>query len=153
MYWFYVHILSETVLVISRTARDLTINIQRSSREVPLIPVRFYWNLYFLDRFSKNSQISNFTRTRLVGAELFHAERQTDGERDRHDKLIVAFRSFSSAAVQAKLSLYRPGQVPGVSGGRGSQMFRRSAHENGNIGSPTHRSPLLPRIYPWYSFL
>ena len=35
----------------------------------------------FLDRFSKNPQISNFTKIHLVGAELFHA----DGRTDRHD--------------------------------------------------------------------
>jgi len=32
----------------------------------------------FLDRFSKNTQISNFLKIRPVGAELFHAYRQTD---------------------------------------------------------------------------
>ena len=30
-----------------------------------------------LDRFSKNTQSSDFMKIRLVGAELFHAERQT----------------------------------------------------------------------------
>jgi hypothetical protein len=33
--------------------------------------------LNFRDRFSKNIPISNFTKIRLVGAELFHAGRQT----------------------------------------------------------------------------
>jgi hypothetical protein len=121
--------------------------------KAPLILVRCYWNLYFLDKFSKNCQISNFTKIRPVGAELFEVEGQMDRQRDRHDKLIVAFRSFSNAPIQAKLSLYRLGQAPRVSGGWGSQTFRRSAHEGGNIASPTHRPPVLPRIYPWYSFL
>jgi hypothetical protein len=31
----------------------------------------------FLERFSKNTQISNFMKIRLVGAELFHADGQT----------------------------------------------------------------------------
>ena len=30
----------------------------------------------FLDRFSKNGQISNFMKIRLVGAELFYADRR-----------------------------------------------------------------------------
>jgi len=149
----FLYFLSETFLVIRRTARDLIISLQWSSRKVPLIFVRFYCKLYFLDRFSKNIQISNFTKIRPVGAELFHPEGQTDCQRDGHDKLIVALRSSSNAPIQAKLSLYRPGQAPRVSGGWGSEIFRRSAHEDGKIASPTHRPPLLPRIYPWYSFL
>jgi hypothetical protein len=48
------------------------------------------WN--FLDRFSDNIQISNFTKKRQVGAEMFYAERkrtdrqvarQTDRQTDR----------------------------------------------------------------------
>ena len=34
----------------------------------------------FLDRFSKNTQISNFVKIGPVGAELFH----TDGQTDKH---------------------------------------------------------------------
>ena len=33
----------------------------------------------FLASFSKNTQISNFTKIRPVGAELFHVDRRTDG--------------------------------------------------------------------------
>ena len=48
--------------------------------------------LKFLEGFSKNTQISDFTKIRVVGAELFHA----DGQRDMA-KLMVAFRSFANA--------------------------------------------------------
>ena len=34
--------------------------------------------LEFLHRFSKDTQISNFVKIRPVGAELFHADGQTD---------------------------------------------------------------------------
>jgi len=34
-------------------------------------------------------------KTRPVGAELFHADRQTDGPTDRKE-LVVAFRNFSN---------------------------------------------------------
>jgi len=43
--------------------------------------------------FLKNLQISNFTEIRLVRAELFRADRQTD-----MTKLTVAFRNFANAA-------------------------------------------------------
>jgi len=35
------------------------------------------FNETYLDRFSKNPQISNFMKIRPVGAELFHKGRQT----------------------------------------------------------------------------
>jgi hypothetical protein len=35
-----------------------------------------------LDRFSKNTEIQNFMKIRLVGAKFFHA----DGQTDRHDE-------------------------------------------------------------------
>jgi len=43
--------------------------------KVCIILVRFLMKLdFFLDRFSKNTKISNFTKIRLVGAEFVHAE-------------------------------------------------------------------------------
>jgi hypothetical protein len=48
--------------------------------------------LEFSRQFSKNNQISNFTKIRPMGAEFFHADGRTD-----MTKVIVAFRNFANA--------------------------------------------------------
>jgi len=52
-------------------------NVLWSSCEVLVKLITFYWNLNILDRFSKNTQISNFMKIRPMGAEFFHVDRQT----------------------------------------------------------------------------
>jgi len=42
--------------------------VHRSSCKVPVIRVRFSLNLNFLDAFSKNIEMPNFVKIRLVGA-------------------------------------------------------------------------------------
>jgi hypothetical protein len=54
------------------------------------------WN--FLDLFSKNSQVSNFIKIRLVGSELFHA----CGRTDIHDEANSRFSNFAKAPENIK---------------------------------------------------
>jgi len=47
---------------------------------------------FFPTEFFKNTQISNFMKIRPVGAEVFHADGQTDVT-----KLLIAFSNFANA--------------------------------------------------------
>ena len=62
----------------------------------PLFVPNFNEHLFFLYRFSKNSQMSNLIKIRPVGAELFHEDGRTDRQTDM-TKLTVALRNFVSA--------------------------------------------------------
>jgi hypothetical protein len=54
---------------------------------------------------------------------------------------------------KVKQSLYMPWEVLRLLGGWGSQLSRQSAYEFGKGVSTTHRPPLRPSKYFWYSFL
>jgi hypothetical protein len=62
--------LSEIFLILRRTQPDTLIKVYWYTCKVPVSLVRFQWNLNFLYRFSKNTQISNFTKIRPLGAKL-----------------------------------------------------------------------------------
>jgi len=71
---------------------ELCVNVYWTSCNVAVITVRIKTNLKFLDRFSKNIRMSNFTKIPEVGVELFPADGQTDMA-----MLKFAFRNFANA--------------------------------------------------------
>jgi hypothetical protein len=86
--------LSETFPILRRIQRDIIIHVHISSGKAPVTFVRFERNLEVLNRFSENTQMSNFMKIRPVGAELFFGP---GGGTDRPTdimKLIVAFRNL-----------------------------------------------------------
>jgi hypothetical protein len=93
VFWFSLQLLSETFLILRRTERDMVKNVYRSSCKVPVIVVRFWWNLNFLDRFSKKTRISNLMEIRPEGAELLV---RMDG-RTEITKIMGGFRCFANA--------------------------------------------------------
>jgi len=100
--------LSESFLVLRRIERVMIKNVCCYSCAVPVILVPYEWNLKLLDRFSKNTQTSNFMKIRPVGAGLSHADRCTGEHTDRRTdmtKLIVAFRNFATARRNSKQKL------------------------------------------------
>jgi hypothetical protein len=81
-----VQLLSETFLILRRTERDIIKNVYWSSCKVSVVLVRFERNLKFVDRFSKNTEMSNFLKIRSSGTDLLFADGridvQTEGQTD-----------------------------------------------------------------------
>ena len=91
--WLSLQLSSEKFLIQRIIERDTIKNVYWYSCKVFIILVRFQWDFNFLDRFSKNTQVSNAMKIRPVGAEMFHANRGTD----RHEELIFALCNFANS--------------------------------------------------------
>jgi hypothetical protein len=68
VFWFPLQILSQIFLNLRRILWDVIINVHTSPSKVHIILVTFQSHMNFLKRFSKNIQISNFTKVCPVAA-------------------------------------------------------------------------------------
>jgi len=75
VFCFSLQFMSEMLLILRRTKRDMIKNVHWSSYIVPVFLSDFNETL-ILDSFSKNTQISNAMHICPVGAEFFHMDRQ-----------------------------------------------------------------------------
>jgi len=94
LFLFSLRGLSETLLTLRITRRDMTIDVYRFSCKVQSVLVRFQRDFKYRDKFSRSTQISNLMKIRLVGAEPFHPDRRTD----RNDKANNRFLQFCESA-------------------------------------------------------
>jgi hypothetical protein len=69
-------------------------DVYRSSCKVQVILVRFYCNLNFLDRFSKNNHVKTSMKIPTLIAGFFYA----DGQTDTHDEANIRFSQFCEGA-------------------------------------------------------
>jgi hypothetical protein len=93
VFLFSVQLLSVTFLILRRIQPDIIINVHRSSCEVPVIVVRFYSNLNFLDRFFDKYSNIKFHENPFSGSRVVPRGR-TDR---RNEAITVAFRNFANA--------------------------------------------------------
>jgi hypothetical protein len=90
IFWSSLHLLSETFLVLRRTPRGMIKNLYLYSYKVPLMLVRFYWNLLFFNRFPKYTHFQWETS-------FFHADRLM-----HMTKLMIIFRNFAKESKSIK---------------------------------------------------
>ena len=95
VFWFSLQRLFETFLILRRNEWDMIKMCIGLHVKYPIFLSDFTETWIFPDRFSKNSQISNFMKIRPVRSELFNAGGRTDRQTDT-TKLKVAFRNFAN---------------------------------------------------------
>jgi hypothetical protein len=98
VFWFSLQLFSRTFLILKIIQLDIVINVKRSSSKVPVILVRFYWNLNFLDRFSDEAQRPHFIKIHSVGP---RCSMRTDG----YDEVNSCFSKFCLKSIKTTLNI------------------------------------------------
>ena len=90
---------------LSRKQNDFRGKIIENKTRVLILSRNFVCNIRHTKKKSKNILISNLKKIRTVGAELFHADGQTD--RQNMTKLRVAFHNFTNAPKKQPHGVFR----------------------------------------------
>jgi hypothetical protein len=97
---------SETFFILWKIEQDVIKNVYWSLMQSTRYYCSIWTKLGFFDRFSKNTQIKNFMKICLVGAELFHANNRTDermeGQTDRQTDMTKLIFSLGNSANTSK---------------------------------------------------
>jgi hypothetical protein len=92
--WFSLQLLPEAFLILRRTERGTIKNVYWHSCKVSYYSCQIWIKLQFFRLISEKNQILNLSKIHTVGAELFHADRQTD----THDEAISRFSQYCESA-------------------------------------------------------
>jgi hypothetical protein len=98
---FFFTTYSETLLIQRTNEWEIIINVQWSSRQIPIIIVVFELNFTLFDSVSKNAQLPNLIKILSVEAELFRAGEGTDGQNTANSRLST-FANESNKKVMSK---------------------------------------------------
>jgi hypothetical protein len=94
-------ILSEIYLFLKTKKRDTVKNVHVSSCKAAVILVQIQSDFSFHERFSKNTQLSNFIKIRPVGRALFHVDEQ------RLEGANSCFLQFCECALKRPFTTYQ----------------------------------------------
>ena len=103
VFWFTLHLLPGTFLIPRKIERNMTKIYIGLHVKYPLFLSDFNATWIFSTGFSKNTQISNFMKIRLVGNESFDADRQT-GHTWRVYQSLFAFMLTRLKIIQKNIS-------------------------------------------------
>jgi hypothetical protein len=117
MFSFSPKLLSKTFLVLRTTERDVKEMYIGLYVKHPLFLSGFNES-NCLDKFSKNTRISNFTKIRLVGAKVFHTDIQTFRP-DESNCRLPAITQLKRLGVPLLFIFARAARVPAHNNGRG----------------------------------
>jgi len=148
VFWFSLQLMFETYPILKRIEQDMIKNVCWYSCKVPVILVKFQWNLNFLNRVSKNAHISNFISS--CGSRVVPCGQTWQS--------FMLFATLWKAPKNGKGEMYA---YPAMVMGNVPQLCRRNNYSQNtlllkavtNMVSPATYSQQCHRIFKYYVML